>query len=89
MRASGRAYHRATSRKTRQPEQILARQLELGIVPPDTELTGRIDEIPAWDSLPENERDLVHRQLSNLFGNEATLGSGRHDDRILDHLRFH
>jgi arylsulfatase len=44
-------------------EQILARQLELGIVPPDTPLTGRIDEIPAWDSLPEIERELYARQM--------------------------
>src|SRR5215510_15908583 len=29
-------------------EQTLARQKELGVVPPDTELTRRHDEIPAW-----------------------------------------
>jgi len=44
-------------------QQIMARQIDLGIVPPDTELTGRIDEIPAWDSLPENERELYARQM--------------------------
>jgi arylsulfatase len=31
-------------------EQILTRQKELGIVPPDTLLTERIDEIPAWET---------------------------------------
>ena len=36
-------------------EEILERQIALGIVPPDTKLTGRIDEIPAWDSLSDEE----------------------------------
>jgi arylsulfatase A-like enzyme len=44
-------------------EEILARQLELGIVPADTRLTGRIDEIPAWDSLTNEERVLYARQM--------------------------
>jgi arylsulfatase A-like enzyme len=44
-------------------EQIIARQKELGIIPADTELTARIDEIPAWDSLPAEERQLYARQM--------------------------
>ena len=32
----------------RSPQQILAEQKALGVVPPDTELTGRHDEIQAW-----------------------------------------
>jgi arylsulfatase A-like enzyme len=44
-------------------EEILARQLELGIVPADTRLTERIDEIPAWDSLTNEERVLYARQM--------------------------
>jgi arylsulfatase len=44
-------------------EQIIARQKELGIIPPDTELTDRIDEIPAWDSLPDIEKELYARQM--------------------------
>jgi arylsulfatase len=44
-------------------EQILARQKELGIVPPDTALTERIDVIPAWDSLPDEEKKLYARQM--------------------------
>jgi arylsulfatase len=32
-------------------------------VPPDTKLTERIDEIPAWDSLPEEEKSLYARQM--------------------------
>jgi arylsulfatase A-like enzyme len=44
-------------------EEIIARQKELGIIPADTELTKRIDEIPAWDSLPAEERELYARQM--------------------------
>ena len=34
-------------------EETLARQKELGVVPADTVLTGRHDEIPAWDEMPD------------------------------------
>jgi len=44
-------------------EQILAKQKELGIVPADTKLTERIPEIPAWDSLNEEEKKLYARQM--------------------------
>ncbi len=44
-------------------EEILERQKALGIIPADTELTARIDEIPAWDSLPDRERKLYARQM--------------------------
>jgi arylsulfatase len=44
-------------------EQILARQKELGIIPANTELTDRIDEIPAWDSLSAEEQKLYARQM--------------------------
>ncbi len=44
-------------------EEIIARQKELGIIPADTELTERIDEIPAWASLPAEEQQLYARQM--------------------------
>ena len=44
-------------------EEILERQKSLGIVPPDTKLTERIDEIPAWDSLTDEEKVLYARQM--------------------------
>jgi arylsulfatase len=44
-------------------EQILARQKELSIIPANTELTDRIDEIPAWDSLSAEEQKLYARQM--------------------------
>lgn len=44
-------------------EEILANQKRLGIVPPDTKLTERIPEIPAWESLREQEKQLYARQM--------------------------
>jgi arylsulfatase len=49
-------------------ERTLARQKELGIVPPDTELTGRPDIFPAWDSLAESEKKLYVRQMEVYAG---------------------
>ncbi|MHC5210272.1 MAG: sulfatase-like hydrolase/transferase [Planctomycetota bacterium] len=44
-------------------ETILANQKRLGIVPANTKLTGRIPEIPAWDSLGSDEKRLYARQM--------------------------
>lgn len=44
-------------------EQILARQIELGVAPPNTKLSARIDEIPAWDSLSEGQQRMYARQM--------------------------
>ena len=32
-------------------EETFARQKELGVIPPDAELTPRHEEIPAWDDM--------------------------------------
>jgi arylsulfatase A-like enzyme len=44
-------------------ETILARQKKLGVVPANTKLTERIDQIPAWDSLSAEEKSLYARQM--------------------------
>jgi arylsulfatase len=44
-------------------EMILANQLESGIIPAGTKLTKRIDQIPAWDLLPVEEKKLYARQM--------------------------
>ena len=44
-------------------EMIIENQKELGIIPEDTKLTERIDQIPAWDSLSEEEQSLYARQM--------------------------
>lgn len=44
-------------------EQILANQSRLGVIPEHTTLTERIDKIPAWDSLNDDEKRLYARQM--------------------------
>ncbi len=44
-------------------EQTFARQKELGVVPQDAKLTPRPDSLPAWDSLPEDERKVYARMM--------------------------
>ena len=48
--------------------QILANQKQLGIVPENTRLTERIDQIPAWDSLSDDEKRLYTRQMEVFAG---------------------
>jgi arylsulfatase len=43
-------------------EQILARQIELGVVPQGTKLAPRPEAIPSWDSLSADEKRLFTRQ---------------------------
>ena len=49
-------------------EEILARQKELGVVPPDAELTARHDEIPAWDDMPDELKPVLARQMEVYAG---------------------
>ncbi|WP_433158312.1 arylsulfatase [Kribbella sp. CA-247076] len=41
-------------------------QLRLGVVPPGTRLTERPEQIPSWDSQPEDHRRLFTRQAENF-----------------------
>jgi len=49
-------------------EETLARQKELGVVPPDTELTARHADIPAWDDMPDDLKPLLARQMEVYAG---------------------
>ncbi len=66
-------------------EQTLARQIELGVVPAGTKLTARPEQIPAWDSLTDDQKRLFARQM------ETFAGFGAHTDhevgRLVDALR--
>jgi arylsulfatase A-like enzyme len=44
-------------------EEILARQKDLGVVPPEAELTGRHEEIPAWNEVPDELKPVLARQM--------------------------
>jgi arylsulfatase A-like enzyme len=49
-------------------EETLTRQKQLGIVPPDTELTPRSEGIPAWDEVPEVMKPILARQMEVYAG---------------------
>lgn len=49
-------------------EETFARQKELGIIPPDTELTARPDAFPAWDTLNDAQKELYTRQVEVFAG---------------------
>ncbi|MHC4724199.1 MAG: arylsulfatase, partial [Planctomycetota bacterium] len=68
--------------KTR--EMILANQKKLGIIPADTKLTERIDEIKAWESLNADEKKLYARQME-AFAAQMELVDHQ-IGRILEHL---
>jgi arylsulfatase len=61
-------------------EETLKRQIALGVVPPGTKLTARPEQIPAWDSLPEDKRRLFARQM------EVFAGFGEHTDHEVGRL---
>jgi arylsulfatase len=49
-------------------EQILARQKQLGVVPRDAQLAEKSGEIPAWESLSEEERRVAARLMELYAG---------------------
>src|SRR5205807_9043805 len=49
-------------------EKILAKQKQLGVVPEDTQLTRRHDEIPGWDDMPAELRPVLARQMEIYAG---------------------
>ncbi|MCC6174962.1 MAG: arylsulfatase [Chloroflexi bacterium] len=65
-------------------EEIFARQVEAGIVPPGTKLSPRPEWIAAWDSLSEGERRLYARQMEVYA---AFLShTDHHIGRVIDFL---
>lgn len=65
-------------------ERTLQRQKDLGIVPPDAELTPRPDLFPAWDSLTDEQRTLYARQMEVFagFSENADWNVGRLIDAV-------
>jgi arylsulfatase A-like enzyme len=49
-------------------EETLARQIKLGVVPADTQLTKRPDEIPAWDTLSADQKRLYAHMMEVYAG---------------------
>ncbi|MCC9606137.1 arylsulfatase [Blastopirellula sp. JC732] len=44
-------------------EETFARQKEMGIIPQNAKLTARPDSLPAWDSVPEDQRKVYARMM--------------------------
>ena len=65
-------------------EEIFTRQKELGVIPPDAELTARHDEIPAWDDMPEDLKPVLRRQMEVYAG--FLEFTDHHVGRLLDAL---
>ncbi len=63
-----------------QRDRTFAKQLELGIIPPDAELTDRPDQIPAWDDMPDELKPVLARQM------EVYAGFLEHTDHHLGRL---
>ncbi len=63
----------------------LARQLDIGIVPPDTELAPRNDDVPAWEELTPDEQRFAARQMEVYAGflehTDAQIG------RLVDYVQ--
>ena len=52
----------------KQREITFARQKELGVIPPDCELTKRHAEIPAWDDMPAELKPVLEREMEVYAG---------------------
>jgi arylsulfatase A-like enzyme len=65
-------------------EETLARQKELGVVAPETELTPRHEEIPAWDDMPHELKPVLARQMEIYAG--FLEHTDHHVGRLVDAL---
>lgn len=65
-------------------EEILARQKKLGVVPPETELSARHEEIPAWDEIPDDLKPVLSRQMEVYAG--FLEHTDHHVGRLVDAL---
>ena len=65
-------------------EQTLARQIKLGVVPPNTKLTPRSEGLPAWDSLNADQKRLYARMMEVFaaFGAQTDYEMGRIIDAV-------
>jgi arylsulfatase A-like enzyme len=65
-------------------EETLARQIKLGIVPANTQLTKRPEQIPAWDSLSADQKRLYAHMMEVYAG--ALSYADNQIGRLLDAL---
>ena len=65
-------------------EAVLVRQVEMGIVAPGTVLAERDPDVPAWDSLSEDEQRMYARQMETYAG--FLTQTDHHFGRIIAYL---
>jgi arylsulfatase A-like enzyme len=65
-------------------EETFARQKELGVIPPNAELTARPDEIQAWDEVDEAMKPVLARQMEVYAG--FLEHTDHHVGRLVDAL---
>ncbi len=63
-------------------EEIFARQKQLGVIPPDAELTARPAEIPAWDEIDPALKPVLIRQMEVYAG--FMEHTDHHIGRVID-----
>jgi arylsulfatase A-like enzyme len=61
-------------------EETLARQIKLGVVPPNTQLTKRPEQLAAWDALSADQKRLYARMM------EVYAGALSHADNEIGRL---
>lgn len=66
-------------------EATLARQIKLGVVPPDTKLTVRSEGLPAWDSLNDGQKKIYARMMETFAGFAAHVD--HHMGRVIDEVK--
>jgi arylsulfatase A-like enzyme len=64
--------------------EVFARQKELGVVPPDAELTPRPEEIDAWEDVPDILKPVMARQMEIYAGYLEHVD--HHVGRVIDTL---
>ena len=65
-------------------EETFKRQQELGVIPPEAELTDRPEEIPAWDDMPDDLKPVLARQMEVYAG--FMEHTDHHVGRLIDAL---
>jgi arylsulfatase len=65
-------------------QETFQRQKDLGVIPPDAELTQRHAEIPAWDEMPADLKPVLARQMEIYAG--FLEHTDHHVGRLIDAL---
>ncbi|HEU5454178.1 MAG TPA: arylsulfatase [Nocardioides sp.] len=65
-------------------EETIARQKEVGAIPPDAVLTARPEEVPAWEVMPEDLKPVLARQMEVYAG--FLEHTDHHIGRLIDAL---